>query len=124
MIGALIGGIISEFVGDWKQSRQTKREIKQATSEFRQNQARSDQSHKQAWELRVLEGADIWPRRIILAIFTWPLIWAYFDPAAVQVYFNETLAVLPDWYQKAYMGMLAVVWGLSELRNSKAGKGE
>lgn len=121
MIGAFLTGIFGELVSDWKQSRQAKRDLKQATSEYRQQRARSDDQYRHEWELRTLEGADIWPRRIVLAIFTWPLIWAYFDPGAVQQYFTDTLAVLPEWYKQAYLGMLAVVWGLSELRSSRAG---
>lgn len=121
MVGAFLAGIATELVSDWKQSRQAKREIKQAVSEYRQERAKSDDQYRHEWELRTLEGADIWPRRIVLAIFTWPLIWAYFDPSGVQVYFAETLAVLPEWYKQAYLGMLAVVWGLSELRSSRAG---
>jgi hypothetical protein len=123
--GPVVGaaGILGEFVQDWRQDKQNKRDLKKAASEFRQEQARSKQSYLHEWELRALEGRDIWVRRIVLAVFMWPLVWAYFDPQAVHTYFNETLKVLPSWYQQALLSMLAVVWGLSELRNMRAGKG-
>lgn len=129
LFGALIGGpagvigtVATEIVTNWKSNQENKRQVKKAASEFRQAQARSSQTHKHEWELRALEGADLWTRRLVLAVFMWPLVWAYFDPEGVQTYFNVTLAVLPDWYKQAFLGMLAVVWGLSELRNTRAGR--
>lgn len=122
MIWQAIAGIVGEFVSDWRAKKQNKRDIEKAAAEFRQEQARSKEQYRQEWEIRALEGADIWPRRLVLLLFSWPLVWAYIDPQAVQVYFSETLAVLPEWYKAAYLSMLGAVWGLSELRNLRAGK--
>lgn len=122
MIWGLLGGVLTDVVSDWREGRKNKREIKKAAAEFRQEQARSEGVYKQEWELRALEGADIWPRRLVLFLFSFPLIWAYFDPQAVEVYFKVSLAAIPEWYKQAYMLMLASVWGLSEFRNIRAGK--
>lgn len=122
MIWTVLSGLVSEFVTDWKQKRQHKRELKQSTHEFRQKQATSDQTHKQTWELAVLEGADLWPRRLILLVWLWPLCWAYVDPVAVEHYFNTTLKALPDWYVNGLFLMLSVVWGVSKFQEMRAGK--
>lgn len=130
ILGGLIGGpvglvgtIATELVTNWREGQQNKRGIKRAAAEFRQEQARGNDNYKREWELRALEGADIWPRRLVLMLFAWPFIWAYFDPEAVQTYFRITLAVIPEWYIGAFMMMLSVLWGVVEMRNIKAGLG-
>lgn len=114
--------IASELVADWRQSRENKRKVKSAAAEYRAEQARSSENYRQEWELRALEGGDLWVKRLVLLLFSWPLIWAYFEPMAVEHYFNVTLASLPEWYKGAYLAMLGAVWGLTELRGYKAGK--
>jgi hypothetical protein len=122
MIFSVLAGVVTELVTDWRASRENQRKIKAAAAEFRQEQARSSENYRQEWELRALEGGDIWPRRLVLALFSFPLVWAYFDPSGVEHYFTVTLNVLPEWYKAAYLSMLAALWGLSELRTLKAGK--
>lgn len=121
MIGAVLA-IGRELLGEWRESRRQKREVKKAAAEFRQQQARSEGSHRQEWELRVLEGRDVWLQRAVLLLWLWPLIWAYVDPPAVQHYFNVTLKALPEWYKNGLFLMLSVVWGVAEFKQMRAGK--
>lgn len=117
----LIATLGAEFVQDFTATRQNARQVKQAAAEFRAAQARSAASYRAEWELRALEGGGVWMRRVTLALFCWPLIWAYIDPAAVDAYF-DTLAAMPGWYLGSLGSMLAAVWGVHELRNMRAGR--
>ncbi len=118
---ALLGSIASEFITDWRESRQQKRQLKQAANEFQQQQARSAEEYTRQWELQALLNNGVWMRRGTLILFSLPLPWAYIDPDGVQAYF-QVLEQMPDWYLQAYGGMIAAVWGLSELRQWRAGK--
>lgn len=116
-----IGSIASEFVTNWKEGQQQKRDLRRSVNEFKQGQARSKDQYKYAWELKALESTGIWMRRGTLILFSWPLFWAYFDPDAVNAYFL-VLEGMPEWYLKVYFGMLGVIWGFIELRDWRAGK--
>lgn len=114
-------GIAGEFVKDWRQGRESKRKVREAVTENKVRLAQSEQSHNAAWEMAALEGRDTLLRRASFAMLSAPFLWALFDPAGVSEYFTVALVALPDWYVQAYMGVLAAVWGLAELR-SRIGK--
>lgn len=128
LFGALIGGpvglvgtIATELVSNWQSRQQDNRDLARSVTEFKQEQVRSKDRYNHEWELQALQGSGLWMRRATLALFSWPLFWAYFDPAAVNAYF-AVLEQMPDWYLQAYFGMLGAVWGFVELRNWRAGK--
>lgn len=130
LFGALVGGpvglvgtIATELVTNWQSRQQDKRDLARSVTEFKQEQARSRDRYNHEWELQALQGSGVWMRRATLALFSWPLFWAYFDPQAVQDYF-AVLEQMPDWYLQAYFGMLGAVWGFIELRNWRAGKAQ
>ena len=119
MIWAALLAIGKEFVSDWRQDRQNRRDIKKAVADNKVRLAQSQESHNQTWEMAVLEGADVFLRRFSFLLLTFPLIWAGFDPQGARAYFVDALGALPDWYVKAYLGVLAAIWGLVELRKFK-----
>lgn len=115
VIGALlkIGGA---FVEDFIEGRKNRREIRRAVAENKVRLAKDQQSHNHSWEMAALEGRDKFLRRGSFLLLTAPLIWAGVDPVAAQGYFSEALGALPDWYVYTYSGMLAAIWGVSELK--------
>lgn len=115
----LFGGLASEWLADWRQSRENQRQVKKAVTENRIRLAQSEQSHNQAWEMAALEGGDKWLRRVSFFLLSFPLVWAGFDPESARAYFSEALGVLPDWYTGAYIGVLGAIWGLSEFKRFK-----
>lgn len=119
-IGPLLA-IGGELVKNWTDAQENKRQIRKAADEFRAEQARSDSAYKREWELKALEGSDQGARRLILALFLWPLVWGYFDPEGVTLYF-ETVAGWPDWYKGAVVMMLSVIFGVQKMQELRAGK--
>ena len=120
-IVSIVSSISGELLADWKQSRQSKREIKKAAAEFRQEQARSKENYRQEWELRALEGRDLLMARVSFFLISFPLVWGYFDPAGMAQYF-EIIEQTPEWYRVVLFGVWGSIWGFAELRNLRAGK--
>lgn len=115
---AAIGG---ELVKNWTQGQQQKRDLSKTETEFKQERLKSSDSYKQQWEVNALLNSGVWMRRFTLGMFSYPLVWGYFDPVGVTAYF-QTLETMPEWYLAAYGGIIGAIWGLSELRTWRAGK--
>jgi hypothetical protein len=115
ILSAVIG-IGQGWFSDWQARREEQRKIESAVAENKIRLALSEQEHNQQWEMAALEGRDNWLRRISFALWTWPLVWAFFSPGAARVYFSESLAGLPEWYVAGYLAMTGAVWGVSELK--------
>lgn len=112
----LIKGVAGEYMTDWRAEKQNAREVKRAVTENRIRLAQSEQTHNHNWEMAALEGRDTLLRRVSFMLLTFPLLWAGFDPQGAGQYFTGALGALPDWYVQAYLGVLAAIWGLTELR--------
>lgn len=119
MIAALVaiaGQIAGGWFDDWKASRENARQVEAAVAQNKIRLALSEQEHNQAWEMAALEGRDNWLRRVSFAMWSFPMVWAYFSPEAARQYFGESLAGLPEWYVGGYLAITGAVWGLSELK--------
>ena len=66
--------------------------------------------------MAALSGGDNLVRRLSFAVWSAPMVWAAFSPAAAGEFFSVALAALPDWYIAGYMGISGAIWGLSELK--------
>lgn len=113
-------GLGKDVAADWQQAREDKRAIKRATTENKIRLAKQRASHNQQWEMSALEGRDSLLRRFSFALFTFPLLWSGIDPQGAQEYFTVALAALPEWYIQTYMAMMAVIWGIAELKQWKS----
>ena len=113
---AFLGGIVGQLFEDWKAGRANKREVEKAVTENRIRMALDREAHNAEWEMRALEGRDTFLRRASFVGWTWPIVWAAIDPSGAARFFNEALAVLPDWYVGGYLGITGAVWGLAELK--------
>lgn len=115
LIAALVD-IGKGFFADWQAKRENQRQVEAAVTQNKIRLAMSEQEHNQAWEMAALEGRDTWLRRLSFAMWSLPLLWAYFDPAGAQHYFRESLAGLPEWYVGGYLAITGAVWGIAELK--------
>ena len=114
-LAALIG-VGQGWFSDWQQRRENQRNIEKAVADNKIRLALSEQEYNQAWEMAALEGRDTWLRRVSFAMWSFPLVWAYFSPGAAKAYFVDSLSGLPDWYVAGYLAITGAVWGLSELK--------
>lgn len=107
---------------DWISGQQkiqlAKQERAQAAIETQIRQIQDEKNANSAWEIAALSDSDKWLRRISFTIFSFPIVWAVFDPLAVARYFQIALSSIPAWYFQTYMTITGVVWGVSSLKNS------
>jgi hypothetical protein len=114
----LFSGILGPIVNGVKDYVMSEQEMKKAE---KQNKARlllDTNSNNHDWEMANLTDKDKWLRRISFGIFVFPLVWAAFDPVAVQAYFQVALTVMPEWYVQIVLSMVGGIWGISVLKNS------
>tara|TARA_R110000851_G_scaffold326950_1_gene496031 strand:- start:175 stop:570 length:396 start_codon:yes stop_codon:yes gene_type:complete len=114
----LFSGILGPIVNGVKDYVMSEQEMKKAE---KQNKARlllDTNSNNHDWEMANLTDKDKWLRRISFGVFVFPLIWAAFDPIAVQAYFQVALTVMPQWYIQIVLSMVGGIWGISVLKNS------
>jgi hypothetical protein len=114
----LFSGILGPIVNGVKDYVMSEQEMKKAE---KQNKARlllDTNSNNHEWEMANLTDKDKWLRRISFGIFVFPLVWAAFDPVAVQAYFQVALTVMPEWYVQIVLSMVGGIWGISVLKNS------
>ena len=117
MIG-IIGSLLKPVIGGVVNYVQGEQDIKKAEKENKARLLRDTNSNNHEWEMANLTDKDKWLRRISFAVFVFPLIWAAFDPVAVQTYFDVALQALPSWYIQIVLSMVGGIWGISVLKNS------
>lgn len=105
LISTLIAGVTQFFKG--------KQKIKQAVIDNKVRLAASAQEYNAAWELRALENAGF-KDDILFYAFIAMFVWAGFCPDAAKEFFLN-LQVLPDWFIKTWMYVVASVIGVKKL---------
>ena len=108
--------LVKGWFSSWQAKQANQLAIEKAVADNKIRLALDEQSNNAAWEMAALEGRDTWLRRISFALWSFPLAWAYFSPAAAKAYFSESLAGLPEWYITGYLAMTGAIWGISELK--------
>lgn len=114
---ALLGGIFKDWLGGQQKLQLAQQDRDAAALETQARQIRDQNSANSAWEIAALADSDKWLRRISFAIFSYPLVWAAFDPNGVATYFKVALSSLPPWYFQTYMTITGVVWSVATLKN-------
>ena len=117
MIG-IIGSLLKPVIGGVVNYVQGEQDIKKAEKENKARLLRDTNTNNHHWEMANLTDKDKWLRRISFAVFVFPLIWAAFNPVAVQTYFDVALQALPSWYIQIVLSMVGGIWGISVLKNS------
>ena len=115
---SLIANLARPLIGGAMDYFKTGQEIKAAEKENRARLLRDTETNNHEWEMAQLTDKDKWLRRISFSMFSAPFLWALFDPAGVEVYFNVALTSMPEWYVKIYASMVGGVWGVSALKNT------
>jgi hypothetical protein len=120
MIPALftsIFSLITGFINGRLEVQKAKIETDKAAQANKARLLADTESNNQAWQMAALTGADVPLRRICFAIFSFPFIYAAFDPMAVKHYFDQAIAAMPTWYVQTYMGMVCIIWGVNALKD-------
>lgn len=105
IISAVVGGVVDHFKG--------KQRLKSAIMENNIRLAQSEQTHNQSWEMKQLENAG-WKDDVLFYAFIGMFVWAGFDPDAAVIFFAN-LEVLPEWFVKIFMWLVASVIGVKKI---------
>lgn len=101
----IVGGVVQHF--------KSKQDIKKAITNNRIRLAESEQSHNQDWELKSLDNAG-WKDDVLFYAFIAMFIWAGFNPEGAKQFF-ENLNVLPEWFIKTWLWIVASVLGVKKI---------
>ena len=101
----LIGGIKNHF--------ENKQKLKQAIVNNKIRLAEGAQSHNQEWEMKQLDNVG-WKDDILFYAFILLFVWAGFDPEGAKVFFTN-LNVLPEWFIKIWMWIVASIVGVKKI---------
>ena len=120
-----IAGVVTSVIGKIAEARAHRRTIKeqQRLAEIEVEKRKVELAKekgvydsKHALESLKVHNADKLLRRVILAVMTTPYILAAFKPELVQGYFDTIRSVIPDEYHLLFLGGVAIVLGVKELR--------
>lgn len=106
-----------------KEKQKAEHEMQMAEYAFKTQLIMNRESHNQAWEIEALKGPRKrgpmqWVSFIVLGA---PFVVAWFNPALVALYFTQSLAVIPLWYQQMFVAIIGVIWGIANLKNAAEG---
>jgi len=113
MIWDLVTGLVGDFVGGVRDHFEHKRKIKEAKTEARLQRLRSKQIHTQRWEIMQIENSG-WQDDILFYFFIGLFIWAGIAPESAAEFFQH-LGILPDWFVKTWMWIVASVIGVKKI---------
>ncbi len=114
MFSLIFGGAISLFKGYMDR----KNAIAVAETNNKVRLLQGEQSNNHEWEMANLTDKDKWLRRISFAMFSFPFVWIWFDPAAATEYFTVLEEVMPAFFKETYVAITGGIWGLSALKNT------
>ncbi|KKN13336.1 hypothetical protein LCGC14_1007280 [marine sediment metagenome] len=112
---------ISTLATTWLAGRNEKQkakiELDKAEVENKARLLRDTNVYNKEWEIAQLRDKDKSLRWLSFIIIASPFVVAIFDPDAVHYYFTVALSGVPNWWIKAFMGIMGAIWGLSSLKN-------
>lgn len=113
MIWNLITGIAKTALGGVMDHFEHKRKLKEAKTEAKIQRLQSKQDHKQRWEIMQLENNG-WQDDILFYFFIALFILSGVFPEYAQQFFNN-LGIMPDWFVKTWMYIVASVVGIKKI---------
>ena len=120
MIGPILTALVTPLT-NWFTTRQklnaAKLETKLKIEANKQRLAMDTQTNNHSWEMANLTDKDKILRWGSFILFTAPFIVALFAPHHIELYFQHSLAPIPEWWKKTYMAMVGGIWGISSLKN-------
>ena len=111
MFGA-IAGLAGQIVGGFRDHFEDKRKLKKAKTDAKIQRLNSKQDHKQKWEIKQLENTG-WKDDVLFYFFIGLFIYTGFYPEMAKDFF-ENLSILPGWFIKTWMSIVASVLGLKK----------
>ena len=102
---SIIGGVRDHFEG--------KRELKKAKTNAKIERLRTAQVYDQKWEILQIENSG-WKDDVLFYAFILMFIWSGFNPEGAKEFF-ENLSVLPPWFIKTWMWLVASVIGVKKI---------
>lgn len=109
----IIGKVI-DYIGGYFERKQR---ISEAQTQAEIQSYQSAQDHAQKWEITAESRSDKFLRRVSFLLFVMPFLVAIVWPQHVQVYFEESLAVIPDWWRDTFIAITGSIWAISSLKN-------
>lgn len=125
-----IGDIVSTIfkpINTWQERKsdvkKAKHAMEMAEIEFKTQLILNKESHNQNWEIESLKVSKDkkWMQWISFIVLGLPFVIAWFNPELVQQYFEVSLAVIPEYYQKMFISIIGVIWGVAQLKNVSDG---
>ena len=117
ILNFLTGGIfgflkeIIKPVSDWMRRKQ---ELKEAINNNKIRMAESEQDHNQDWEIRSLENAG-WKDEILFFAIVGMYVYSAVYPEGAAVVFENWDTVIPEWFSKITMWMVASILGVKKI---------
>ena len=112
MIWGAVTDLVGNVVGGFKDHFEHKRKIKEAKTQAKIQRLNSKQDHKQKWEIKQLENTG-WKDDVLFYFFIGLFIYTGFCPEMAEEFF-ENLSILPGWFIKTWMSIVASVLGLKK----------
>jgi len=112
---AAVGKALIAPISKWAERREKRLD---AENENRVRLLRDKQQANADWEMRGMVASGKALKWASFLMFSFPLIWAAFDPEAVRNYFEVSLAAVPEWWVQAWVMMTGSIWGISMLRDA------
>ena len=75
------------------------------------------QSNNAKWEMASLTQSGKMLKVMSFAMFSFPMVWAVFDPTQVGVYF-ENLKAVPIWWVQSWVAITGSIWGIATLKDA------
>lgn len=119
MIGILsaIGGLAQTWLTGRNEIKKAKQEMVVEEYKNKARLMRDEQNYNHEWEMAGLVDKDKWLRRCSFIMFASPFFIAIFAPQHIEEYFKHAIAVVPKWWQEAFVIINGTVWGASSMKN-------
>ena len=106
-------GLAGTIINGIKEHVESKQKLKRAKVEARIKRIQTQQNFDHEWEMKQLDQAG-WKDDILFYAFIIMFIYAGFYPDKAKDFF-ENLRVLPDWFVKTWMWIVASVVGVKKI---------
>lgn len=116
-----IGGLFLKYIINKKELATEAQKTKMLIEQNKQRLAIDKQTYNHAWEMAALTNGDKFIRRLSFLMFSAPFIIAIFAPHHIHVYFEQTISVVPKFWQDTWMAINGGIWGISSLKDAIPG---
>lgn len=113
----VVGGAYTSYQEGRTKIKTAKLDMKVAEIENRARLLRDESNNNHEWEMAQITDKDKWLRRVSYSMLTLPILISIIEPTSGALIWAN-LSEVPEWYRKMYLGVIAAIWGISELKNS------